>query len=38
LASGGVTVSVASGLTANAFYNLFANNTTTAFIGFSAEL
>jgi len=37
-ASCGVTLSVASGLTGNAFYNLLANNTTSAYIGFSAEL
>ena len=36
--NGGVTLSVASGLTGNDFYNLLANNTTSAFIGFSAEL
>jgi hypothetical protein len=34
----GITSQVASGLTGNLPYNLFANNTTSAFIGFSAEL
>ena len=35
---GAIDLAVASGLTANTFYGIYSNNTTSSYIGFSAEL